>query len=125
MELLLKEIKEIAGISEPEIEDFILSLEEYHLKKGDHFLEIGHVSHHIGYIVSGLTMHYRLHDGVEIPSDFLAENEWVTYLNSFTNRIPSDTAIKALEDTVLLRISAETLSQLLNEQPKFILLKNH
>jgi CRP-like cAMP-binding protein len=125
MESLLKEMKKVAGITEPEMEQLIHSLDEYHLKKGDHFLEIGHVSHHIGYIVSGLTMHYRLYDGLEIPSDFLAENEWVTYLNSFTNKIPSDTAIKALEDTVLLRISSDTIERLLKEQPKLLLLKNH
>jgi CRP-like cAMP-binding protein len=125
MELLLKEMKKIADITEPEIEQLMHSLDEYHLKKGAHFLEIGHVSYHIGYIVSGLTMHYRLHDGLEIPSDFQAENEWVTYLNSFTNRIPSDTAIKALEDTVMLRISFDSIERLLKEQPKFMVLKNH
>ena len=125
MEILINEIKKIAGVSEPEIELLTNSLEEFTLKKGDHFLKIGQVSHHIAYIVSGLTMHYIIHDGLEIPCDFLAENEWLAYLNSFTNKTPSDMAIKALEDTMLLRISADKLEMLLEVMPKLLILKNH
>jgi hypothetical protein len=70
-------------------------------------------------------MHYKIHDGVEIPCDFLPENEWVTYIKSFMHRIPSDMNIKALEDTQLLRLSYNNMQELFRLQPKFMALKNY
>ncbi len=56
-------------------------------------------------------MHYKIYDGVEIPCDFTIENEWLGYLKSFTGRTPSDMNINALEDTLLLRLSAENMEK--------------
>jgi len=122
---LAREIRSIADFSDSEIELFFSFVEEHGIKKGGHFLKAGQVSYYMGYILSGLTMLYQTYEGREIPFDFLAENEWVAYLKSFSRQIPSDLSIKALEDTVLLRLSLENMQRLFQEQPKFMLLKNH
>ncbi|MES1219424.1 MAG: Crp/Fnr family transcriptional regulator [Bacteroidota bacterium] len=121
---LVNSIQTIGNFSTAEIDFFVSHLDEVVLGRGEHFLEEGQVSHHLGFIESGIGMHYRLYDGVEIPSDFTVENEWLGHLNSFTNRKPSELNIKLLEDTRLLRLSFENFQKVFEYQPKFMLLKN-
>ena len=124
-EALIKEIKSIGNFSEAEIEQFFNSLEEVFLKKGECFLEFGQISRYMGYIKSGLTMHYQVHNGVEVPRDFTVENEWTGYIKSFNSGEPSDMAIKALEDTVMLRLSANKMQVLFQTDPKYIAVRNY
>jgi CRP-like cAMP-binding protein len=70
-------------------------------------------------------MHYKTHDGTETPCDFTAENQWLGVLKSFTSREPADTAIRALEDTSLLKLSAANMQQMFQLQPKLMALKNY
>jgi CRP/FNR family transcriptional regulator, anaerobic regulatory protein len=125
MDHLVAEIKTIADFSEKDIRIFIDALEECFVSKGDHFLQAGQVSKHIGYIRSGLMMHYKIVDGTEIPADFTMEHNWVAYLKSFTTTTASDMSIKALEDTYLLTLSNVRLAELFQIQPKFIAIKNY
>ena len=124
-DILVNEIKSIGNFSGEDIELFFSFLEESFIAKGDHFLTEGQVSHHVAYITSGLTMHYEVHDGVEIPRAFRIENQWIGALKNFGNREPADSAIKALEDTLLLGISAVNLQKAFQIQPKLIALKDH
>jgi CRP-like cAMP-binding protein len=125
LDTLIKTIKSIGNFHDNEIDFFTGHLEEYFLPKGDHLLQEGQICRHLGYIESGLTMYYRLHDGIEIPTDFAAENEWASHLNSFTNKSAADMNIKALEDTRLLRLSAENFEKIYTYQPRFLLLKDY
>jgi CRP-like cAMP-binding protein len=122
---LADEIKTIDNFSDDDIDLFFSLMDEHFIKRGDNFLNEGQVSHYMAYIKSGLTMHYKMHDGVEIPCDFLRENQWVAYLKSFIERSPSDMAIRALEDTTLLRLSFDKTQLLLKLQPKFMALQNY
>jgi CRP-like cAMP-binding protein len=124
-EQLIKEIKAIDDFSSQDIELFFSLLEEFFIEKGDHFVNIGQVSYHVGYIKSGLAMHYKIHDGIEIPIDFTKENQWLAYLKSFTTQTPADMAIKALEDISLLRLSATNMQKLFELQPKFMSIRNY
>lgn len=125
LDTLIKKIKSIDSFSESEIDFFVGSLEPYNVAKGEHFLEEGQVCRYLGYIESGLVMYYRVYDGVEIPTDFAIEDEWMGYLNSFSNKTPSDLSIKALEDTRVMRLSAGNFEKVYQLQPKFIKLKDH
>jgi CRP-like cAMP-binding protein len=122
---LSNEIKSIANFSDVDIELFAGFLEESFVAKGDHFLKEGEISHYIAYITSGLTMHYKIHDGIEIPCEFTTEGKWLGYLKSFISNEPADMAIKALEDSFFLRLSATNMQRLFQLQPKFMALKNH
>jgi len=122
---LIQKVKSIANFSEEDIDFFVSCLEEFTVAKGDHLLQDGQICRHLGYIETGLVMYYRLYDGLEIPTDFAAENDWASHLNSFVNKTPSDVAIKALEDTHLLKLSAENFEKLYQFQPRFILIKDY
>ncbi|MCF6133148.1 Crp/Fnr family transcriptional regulator [Flavobacterium wongokense] len=122
---LIQIIKAIGSFTDDEIDFFVSRLKEQFIPKGEHFLTEGQVSRHLGFIVSGIGMHYRNYEGVEIPTDFTIENEWLGYLNSFTNKTVSDMNIKVLEDTQLLTLSAEDFEKVYLFQPKFILLKDY
>jgi CRP/FNR family transcriptional regulator, anaerobic regulatory protein len=123
--ILLNQIKSIGNFSDEDIELFFSFLEESFIAKGDHFLNEGQVSHYVAYITSGLTMHYEVHEGIEIPRGFSTENQWLGALKNFGNGEPADSAIKALEDTWLLRISATNLQKAFQLQPKLIALKDY
>jgi CRP-like cAMP-binding protein len=121
---LILEIKKIGDFSDADIDLFSSYLKEAFIPKGEHFLKEGQVSRYLGYILSGLTMHYKMADGIEIPCDFIAEGQWVAYLKSFNSGLPADMAIKALEDTRLLTLSAADMQQLFQLEPKLMALKN-
>lgn len=121
---LINEIKKIDNFSEEEIDTFFSFLEEDFIAKGDYFLRIGEVSRHLAYITSGLMMHYRIYDGMEIPIEFSPEGEWIAYLKSFTAGTPADVAIKALEDTRILSLSLGKLQELFQLNPKYMVIKN-
>jgi CRP/FNR family transcriptional regulator, anaerobic regulatory protein len=125
LDTLIKKIKSITNFSEEDIDFFVSKLDEIHLQKGEHFLKEGQVCRHLGYIISGLAMYYRMHEGIEIPTDFAMEQEWMGYLNSFTNKTPSDINIKVLEDIRLLSLSAENFESIYQFQPKFIFIKDY
>ncbi len=95
--------------SAEELQALADTAEPMQLCRGDHFLREGQVSHHIAYLEEGITMHYQLRDGLEMPCDFTVEDNWLAYLKSFSARQPSDMGIRALEDCSLLTFSADRL----------------
>lgn len=126
LEALINQLNALVHFSDDEMDALKSVIEEVSLKKGDHLLKIGQVCHYVAYIESGLTMHYHLHDGIEIPVDFQGEGEWVSYLKSFMSKTASDMGIKTLEDTTLLRLSADNLDRLLAMEPaKVMKIKNY
>jgi CRP-like cAMP-binding protein len=122
---LTAELKRIGDFSDADIDLFFSFLKESFLSKGDYFLQQGQVSRYLAYTLSGLTMHFKMGDGVEIPCDFTGEGQWLGYLKSFASGLPADMAIKALEDTQLLKLSANDMQLLFQVQPKFMALKNY
>jgi len=124
-EKLITELEKITDFTGEEVELFLNSFTEIFIKKGEHFLIEGNVCKNMGYIKNGLMMYYKNVDGIDIPADFAIENEWVTYLKSFSTGTQSDMSIKAIEDTLLLTISNTKISELFNKHAKLIKLKNY
>jgi CRP/FNR family transcriptional regulator, anaerobic regulatory protein len=123
--ILAAEIRKIGDFSDADIDLFFSFLKESFLQKGDYFLQEGQVSRYLAYTLSGLTMHFITADGIEIPCDFTSEGQWLGYLKSFTSGLPADMAIKALEDTRLLKLSAGDMQLLFQVQPKFMALRSY
>jgi CRP-like cAMP-binding protein len=121
---LISKIQLVDKFSDEDIDLIAGYLTEDLIEKNGHFLNFGEVSRHVAFIGSGLAMHYRLHEGMEIPIDFTREGEWLAYLSSFSQGTPSDMGIKALEDMRILRLSATNMQLLFQAQPKFIALKS-
>ena len=122
---LRKNINQVEIYADDEFDFFVSSLEVVHLTKGDYFLKEGQISNHIAFVEKGLAMYYKILDGVEIPFDFAIENQWLAYLKSFTNRIPSDMNIRALEDTILFTLEAGKMQELMTMYPKFFALRSY
>ena len=121
---LISKIQLVDKFSNEDIDLVSRYLTEDSIAKNDHFLDFGEVSRHVAFIGTGLAMHYRLHDGVEVPVDFTPEGEWLAYLTSFSQGTPSDMGIKALEDMRILRLSATNMQLLFEAQPKFMALRS-
>ncbi len=121
---LISKIQLVDKFSDQDIEMITGVLQEQTITKNDHFLKIGEISRQVAFLGTGLAMHYKLYDGMEIPVDFTTEGEWLAYLESFSNGTPADTGIKLLEDACVLTLSATNMQVLFQAQPKFALLKS-
>src|SRR3982751_4586888 len=106
---LIQQIQEIDTFSDEAIDTLQSYLVNKMVRKGDHFLQLGQVSRYIGFIDTGLIMHYSIHDGIEIPCNFSLEGDWMGSLKSFTAGSATEVAIKALEDTRIRQLSADHL----------------
>jgi CRP-like cAMP-binding protein len=120
---LIDKIQLVDKFSTEDIDLIAEYLKEESIAKNEHFLSIGEISRQVAFIGTGLAMHYRLYDGMEIPIDFTLESEWIAYLSSFSQGTASDVGIKALEDMRILTLSATNMQLLFQTQPKFIALK--
>lgn len=121
---LIENLLSVDQFTDAEIDLFNSKLVLVRLAKGDHFLKEGQINKYLGFIEKGLAMHYQMADGEEVARDFTTENNWLTYLKSFTNQLVSDMSIKVLEDTDLVCLSYTGLAELFAVQPKFIAVKN-
>jgi CRP/FNR family transcriptional regulator, anaerobic regulatory protein len=122
---LIDELRKIESFSDEEIDHLQNLLVKKFIRKGDHFLNLNQVSRHIAFIDSGLTLHYSLHDGLEIPCNFSMEGNWMGSLKSFDSGSPTEVAIKALEDLWIREISTEHTQQLFNSSNRWLRFKNH
>lgn len=82
-------------------------IKEY--KMGEVFVEAGKNVNQVGFITSGI-FRYFFYDklGNEITSLFMAENDFVTNINSFNEYIPSSGTIIAETDCLIIIISRES-----------------
>ena len=72
------------------------------LKKGDHFISSGEISHKIGLIVKGCMRYYYIKNGDEITGEFWREREVVGSYESMFLEQPSTQNIEAIEPVTLL-----------------------
>ena len=122
---LIHELKKIEDFPQEELDNLCGCLVKKFIAKGEHFLNPGQISRHIAFIDSGLLMHYSLRDGIEIPCNFSVEGDWTGSLRSFESGLPTEIAIRALEDTWLREISAEQIQKLFRLSPRWLQFKNH
>lgn len=71
------------------------------------------------FILNGLVRQFRTDEkGKENISAFAIENWWITNLDSYINRVPSNNAIQAIEKTSVLRLTKNNLESLFIKLPK-------
>ena len=68
---LIDKIQLVDKFSTKDIDLIAEYLKEESIAKNEHFLSIGEISRQVAFIGTGLAMHYRLQDGMEIPIDLL------------------------------------------------------
>ncbi|MGB3799291.1 MAG: Crp/Fnr family transcriptional regulator [Lewinella sp.] len=94
------------------------------LGKRDLWIDAGQIPRTVGFVLSGALRYYHTIEGIEHTSYFSVEGEWAASYSSFLRQSPSQIAIQALEDTVLLTFSQEQLTAWENDD-KFSYRINH
>ena len=104
--LLQKNIAAHISLSETEMESFCNLFEYKTIKKKSLLLREGEICKFEGFVTKGLFRVYHIDkNGFEQILYFAIEDWWITDIDSFTNEIPSQLFIEALEDSELLLIS--------------------
>jgi CRP-like cAMP-binding protein len=84
------------------------------ISKGEYLVKEGQVCNKIAYINEGLFRIYNTKDGIEKNTCFCKEDSITTSFNSFVNQVPSLESIQAIENSVLITLTAGNLAKLQN-----------
>lgn len=107
-------------LSSEEIEYFHSILKPLHMARKSWLLREGEVSSYEAYVVYGCLRKYCIaEDGSEVILQFAVEDWWVGDIASFTQQIPSQVYVQALEDSDLLLISYADKEELFRRIPAF------
>ena len=118
--VLIKELREIAGLSDEEIDLYMSFLVKKTIKKKDHFLMAGDVSTAVAYVNKGCLRRYILDNhSKETILNFALEDYWIGDLESLLSQKPTIYYVQALEDSELLILSRKNLFRANEEIPKF------
>ncbi|MEJ2196891.1 MAG: Crp/Fnr family transcriptional regulator [Ignavibacteriaceae bacterium] len=118
--VLKQELREIAGFTEEEINQYLNFLTQKSLRKKEHLLMAGDVCNQIAYINKGCLRRYIIDEhSKEVILNFSLEDYWIGDLESFIFRRPTIYYIQALEESELLLLSRENFLRVSKEIPKF------
>ena len=118
--VLIKELREIAGLSDEEIDLYMSFLVKKTIKKKDHFLIAGDVSTDVAFVNKGCLRRYILDNhSKETILNFALEDYWIGDLESLLSQKPTIYYVQALEDSELLILSRKNLFRANEEIPKF------
>jgi len=116
---LIYYIQKWVDISEAEEKMILDAFEPIAIKKRKDLLAAGEVCRYVYFITSGAIRSYHVDEkGVEHIFQLRLENSWISDLESFFSRKPSNYYIESIEESTLLRISYERLEALYDEVPK-------
>ena len=105
-DLLRLNINGHISLSDNEMEEFCNLFQHRTIKKKNFLLREGEVCDFEGFVAKGLFRVYHIdQNGFEQILYFAIENWWITDIDSFTNEIPSQLFIEALEDSDVLLIT--------------------
>jgi len=105
-ELIKKNIIKHIALSEEETEAFCSLFQQKLIGKKSFLLRAGEICRFEGFVNKGLFRVYHIdQNGFEQILYFAAENWWITDIDSFTNGMPSQLYIEAIEDSEVLLIS--------------------
>jgi len=111
-------VKHIA-LSEEETEAFCSLFHQKLIGKKSFLLRAGEVCRFEGFVNKGLFRVYHIdQSGFEQILYFATENWWITDIDSFTNGIPSQLYIEAIEDSEVLLISKKDKEFAYSNLPK-------
>lgn len=113
---LLKAIRNVVPFTEEEASLIIPFFVEKNYKRNEILIPSGKVANHVFFVVKGLLQQYYIDElGNEKTCDFIFENNFATDLESFTQKTPSSSSVKALKETICLGITCSNLMQVIRE----------
>lgn len=108
------------GISESEFEIVKSYFTSKRLRKRQYFLQEGDICKYYGFILSGAMRQYCVDaKGTMSIVHLFIENWWVGDRESYTTATPSQYNIDAWEDTELMLITRDDVTELLSRSPAF------
>lgn len=115
-DILENYLSSTGGLSAEEISFSAQFFKPVRLKKGDFFVREGESCRHIGFIANGGVKAYATDkEGKENITCFKFENEFVTSFQEFVTQEKSGRSIRAIEDSVIYRISYPDYQYLLDQ----------
>jgi len=108
-------LKQFPHYSEEMFEQLLPHLNKIELKANEYFLKEGKTCKKLAFIQNGIVRIYYTHDGKEITKCFCRENNITCSYSSLITQTPSELAIQALEDTVLIALPHSSLQQLYSQ----------
>ena len=118
--LLEKELSDIAGMNDEEVELYMSFLTQKSLRKKEHLLMEGDICNHVAYINKGCLKRYIINEHTkEVILNFFLEDYWTGDLESFIFNKPTIYYIQALENCELLLLSRDNFFRVCKEIPKF------
>ena len=115
LQVFRKNLEAFVGFSDEEWSIFCTYLYVQSIKKRRRFVEEGKICNEVGFILNGSFRFYFLKDGIEISNYFCFQNEFISSYRSFLKREPGLINIEAMEDSLLICFSHESLQQLLSD----------
>lgn len=88
-------------------------------KKGTVLLKEGQISRESYFTISGCVRHYYVVDGEEKTTFFYTEEQPVSSMNSYLNKVPANHYLSCVEDTTLAVLEYEKEKELYKRIPKF------
>ena len=85
--------------------------------KGQRFLSLGDVSHHIGFVERGLVKCTLIGRSKEVIDDFVFENQFVANYHSFLTQTPSTKELVCIKDSTIRMASRTQLEELGKKHP--------
>jgi CRP-like cAMP-binding protein len=91
------------------------------IKKKEYILKSGEINDTLFYVQKGLLRVFLIHEGKEINTWFVKENEFISSVNSFYYGVPSQEHIQALEDCEILTVKKNIYDMVLKHNHKLAL----
>lgn len=118
--VLSKELKDLAGFTDEEIDHYFSLLTLRRIKKKDYFLREGDICLNVAYVIKGCLSRYIIDNhSKEVILNFAIEDYWIGDLESLLLRKPTMFYVQAIENCDLLLLSREHFFRATEELPKF------
>lgn len=116
--LLLESLEKHIALSEADKKLITACLQERKVKKGQFLVHDGAVSRCTNFVTEGSIRTYFIDlNGQEHTVQFAIEGWWISDLNSFIMQVPATFNVQAIEDSVVLEMSFESLEMLYEKVP--------
>ena len=115
LQIFRKNLESFVSFTDKEWSIFCDHLQLRSIKKRQRFASQEKVCSEVGFILHGSFRFFFVKDGIEISNYFCFQNEFISSYRSFLKREASLINIEAMESSVLITFSYNSLQELLND----------